>query len=383
MKKKTVNRECPFQYLRRKGGNAPFPEETVRNWYIARAYVLDRLKDISFAPDSGDHLHAVVVGDSPLMLAVLRQLALSAHFVNFEEDSIPEHHPCRNRTVITLVTGVSASEIVEQLEKEENLCYLLKYCRYSLFGEVRNADSYIDIELEIDRDRPEGDLVLTEEEVKAFLESRDPDSVFSIDTRKAVYAGRAYGLGMVIDNIPYEDINSAGRYNRAIATFQYKVLRDDDDQGLVQEAEWEKNLSAVKNGLSNLFCADCFESREKAVSRFYPKKKRMGENELLAIWEKYNKPLSRSEHNRWVVEKLILGYRPMNGQERAEYAGLFEENRAAYIRRLKNRSGDPVHIDLCSYGALRRIDPDHLKYDSFLMMAIPLILDKIRKEDGV
>lgn len=382
-KTKSVNRECPFQYMRRKGSNDPFPEETIKNWYIARAYVLDKLKDVSFSPDSSEYLHAVVVGDSPLMMSVLRQLALSAHYINYEEYDSSGRLSCRNRTVITLICQKNAREIVEELEKEEYLCNLLKLCRYSLFGEIRNADSFIDIELEIVRDRPEDDgiTLLTEEEVKAFMKSHDTDSIFSIDIRKAVYVNRVYSLGAVIDNIPYENIHDVGRYNRALAMFQYKVLKDKDGLRLVDESKWEKDQTAVKNGLSSLFCADCFESREKSVRHLYPLDNKLKVNDVVTIWEKYSNALSLSEHCRWTVDRLIMGFRPLNEQERAEYASLFGKSRSAYSKRLKTRFSDPAHIDLCSYKALRCVDPDSLKYDSFLMLAIPLILETIRKDD--
>ena len=77
MKNKAIM-ERPFEYLRRSGDGQPFPEETVRNWYIARAYVLDKLKDIAFGPCEAGRIHALVRSDNPLMLAVVRQLALSA-----------------------------------------------------------------------------------------------------------------------------------------------------------------------------------------------------------------------------------------------------------------------------------------------------------------
>ena len=383
-KDRIIQRECPFQYLRRRDSYEPFQEETVRNWYIARAYVLDKLKDISFSPGSRKHLHAVVEGDSPIMLSVLRQVALSAHYVNFEEHDLSGRLVCRNRSVLTLVSRLDPQQVVGELEKEEYLSNLLKCCRYSLFGEIRNADSYLDIELEIVRELPEDSevVMMTEEEVKSFLESHPSEAVFSVDTRKAVYAGRAYNLGTVIDNIPYESINSAGRYNRALATFQYNVLKNTEGARLVRESEWKEDLTAVKNGLSNLFCADCFESRELAIRRMYPAGKRRTEEEVMAVWERYNDALSQSEHGRWIVEKLILGYRPLNAQERVEYAARFGKSREVYSKSLRNRSADPAHLDLCSYRTLRRVDPDNMKYDSFLMLAIPLILGKIRKDDG-
>ena len=94
--KKELVRERPFEYLRRQNTNEPFSEETVRNWYVARAYVLDKLKDVSFAPGSGKHLHAIVEGDSPLMLAIVRHLALTAHYLNFVEYDAFNRLVCKN-----------------------------------------------------------------------------------------------------------------------------------------------------------------------------------------------------------------------------------------------------------------------------------------------
>jgi hypothetical protein len=377
--KKVLVRERPFEYLRRRGTNEPFPEETVKNWYIARAYVLDKLKDISFAPGSGGYLHTVLDGDSSLMLAVARQLALSAHYLNFVEHDAFDRLVCRNRTVITLVSWREAADILEELEKEEYLGNLLQYAKYTVSGKVENEDSYLDIEWEIVRECPTGTgfLLITEEEIKAFAGSREPDDLFSIDTRKAVIASRVYVLGSVIDNIPYEDIHSPGRYNRALDTFQFKVLQDKKELQLIT-SKW-KDPVVVRNDLSNVFCSDCFESRELAVRQLYPGGKKISSKERNVIWEKCNFALSLSEHSRWVVEKLILGFSPLSEQERTQYESLFGKKRTAYSKLLKNDAVHPAHIDIRSYKDLFRVDPDNLKYDSFLMLAIPLILDTVRE----
>ena len=120
--------ESPFEYLRRKDGSA-FEAETVVNWYKARAYVLDKLKDVAFGVGSGKHLQVVLDGDSPRMLSVARQVALSAHFVNFDEDAEDEG---KHRTVITIVS--KRADIVEELEKEEFLSNLPKCCKLNPIG---------------------------------------------------------------------------------------------------------------------------------------------------------------------------------------------------------------------------------------------------------
>ena len=45
--------EMPFEYLRRKEDGNKFSDEIVRNWYIARAFVLNQFKEmkVGFEPE--------------------------------------------------------------------------------------------------------------------------------------------------------------------------------------------------------------------------------------------------------------------------------------------------------------------------------------------
>lgn len=371
-----ILKEKPFEYMRRMENGSPFETETVKNWYIARAYVLEKLKDVAFKPDSNAHLHVVVNGDSPLMLSVARQVALSAHYLNFQEDN--EDETCRNRTVITIVSR--NPNIKEELMKEEFLCNLPKYCKYvNRNSKPENDDSFIDIEIHIVDECPEDNdnnmLFFSEEDVDAIckLKASEGIDIYSIDTRKAVYAHRIYSLGEVIDNLPAEDINCAKRYAMALDVFQHEKLKK-KPQPIIDEKEW-RNLNKVKEGLSNIFCTDCFESRKLGIQLCSNGDVRK-EKEL---WEEYNIILSKSEHARWVVEKLIMGYSPLKEQQRFKDEGLFldEKKKGQYRKSLKTLSKNPAHIDLCSYTNLRRINPNDLKYDSFMILAIPKILEKV------
>lgn len=381
--------EKPFEYLRRKKTGEKFEKEVCDNLYKARAFVLDKLKDVAFEVDSGEHLRVVVQGDSPLMLTVVRQVAFSAHYINYDEENIIETK--RKRTVITIVS--QNPKIVEELQKEEYLYNLPKYCKWSQKGIVHNADSYIDVELEIVRDCFEEEQsnvkVIREEEVETFCRLKPEHEVFRIDTRKAQYAGRMYDLGALIDNLPAENIHDAHRYTLALNVYQFQLLSEPLGV-LVNEKKWSKNQVKVKNGLSNVFCADRFETIEKEVEKSKEleiancrKEEDKAKMRKVDFWEKYNEALSKSEHSRWVVEKLIMGFRSLNNEER-----LYDESLAPYKTRrkgfrdnLKSDENKLAHIDLCSNSDLRRVNPDDMKYDSFLMLAIPKILEKIREHD--
>ena len=247
--------ERPFEYLKGKN-DKEFSPEVVKNWYKARAFVLDRLKEVAFKANDGHHLHVVLKGDSGLMLSVARQVALSAHYLNFDEEKK------NNRTVITIVSN--DSQIEKKLGKEEYLCNLLDHCKWTHGKITYNADSYIDIEINIvsncDETESENVKVIEESEVISFCNSKLKDEICSIDTRKAVYAGRMYNLGTLIENLPAENIHDANRYALALDVFQFVRLQEPLDS-LINDSKWKDDQIRVKNGLSNVFCADCFESR--------------------------------------------------------------------------------------------------------------------------
>lgn len=385
--------ERPFEYLKGKN-NKKFSSEIVKNWYKARSFVLDRLKDIAFKADDDKHLHIVLASDSDLMLSVARQVALSAHYINYDEEN--EREEKRNRTVITIKSQKKEDDIVSALKDESCLCNLLDYCKYKLFdAEPTNKDSYIDIEFVIVKELPTIDeknpyeILIKEDDVISFCNSKQEDEIYSIDTRKAVFAGRMYDLGTLIENLPAENIHDAHRYSLALDVYQFQKLEKPFDK-LINESKWKKKQINVKNGLSNVFCADCFETRKKEISKAKVSAikdcQTKDEKDIIKkenFWEKYNEVLCKSEHARWVVEKLILGFRPLNNEERIEDESLspFKEKRKSSRKELKTNETKLAHIDLCSYANLRRVDPDNMKFDSFLMLAIPQILDKISKDD--
>ena len=83
----------------------------------------------------------------------------------------------------------------------------------------------------------------------------------------------------------------------------------------------------MRSGVSNIYCSDCFEIREIEI-------KHIDKDNKKETWQKYMKELSRCEHNRWVVEKLILGYEPFGKEEIFKYEHLFGDERSAYWKRL-------------------------------------------------
>ena len=80
--------------------------------------------------------------------------------------------------------------------------------------------------------------------------------------------------------------------------------------------------------------------------------------------------LSQVEHNRWVVEELIMGYRPATETERHAISldpTLKKQYRSSFI-----------HVDLCGYKDLLKDEKgnDVREYDRILIRKIPLIIQE-------
>ena len=82
--------------------------------------------------------------------------------------------------------------------------------------------------------------------------------------------------------------------------------------------------------------------------------------------------LAEVEHNRWNVEKLLMGYRILNQKEKKDIMemGIGTEAYSDERGRLK---GDPIkaHLDICPFSELKVIDPGVEDYDYILNLAIP------------
>ena len=272
--------------------------ESVDNWYLARYYVLNILQfgRFSIPPSSSKHINIIIDGVSDLMLCIARQIALVAHYPNFDETS------GSNRTVITILFDSSSEpEIVNKVSREEYLCNLPKLCKYSVktwdgenvsITSEKNKQSYIDIELEfidIKEDnylsknkieekecigRDDTYLLIKEKTVRKKLKNVYIKAISTINITNARRTNMVYCVGGDIDNLAPDDPNTADRYSRALHYFCYQQDEKDiqkhwdeffkkDDDG--KPTDYIDGQIAVRNLLSNVYCSDCFESRLLSV----------------------------------------------------------------------------------------------------------------------
>lgn len=291
---------------------------------------------------------------------------------------------------------------------------------------VKNPNSFVGVELELlgfdnddfgyEANEKEG-MEVVHVGRKVIEEVKNRKCKYELDVTHARRVNMVYQVGADIDNLPPDDPNISDRYSRALLYFCYQQSKgktlekwneiaeyanEDDKKGTLYQI-------MLRNKLSNVFCADCFVTRlkslfdhnarkdiQKVIIKAYCSENDVKKNEnfdyktvrittkmlnymiknhekdLLMLVGNNLKAMARCEHARWNVEKLILGFSPFSPQEHYEYNCRFGFSRSSYRNKLKKNEAH--HINLCSYDDLRRIDPDNMKYDSFLMLAMVRIL---------
>lgn len=358
----------------------------VKDWLVARKYVLEKCPYLDgpkgIGPDSDKHVHVNILMDEDgceenmrLTMAIARQVALLTHYPNFKENEE------ETRTVISILyrDGMDSARLSELLI--ESMGNLPLYCQFLVDGKDESMyyNSYkdfmpLDIAIEIRRDGTDSSLCPKEDRKAirtdirmADVQSEDCCREDSDKMRQSMQINMAYCTGADIDNLPAYDNANVKRYTTALHYF----FNHSSDE-MVQK-NWNK--AGTKEKLSCLFCADCInehldgllDTTSKPITQYIKEDKKA----VIQTIEENIEALALCEHSRWNVEKLILGFRPYTIQERFAIETLFGDDKRAYKNKQKSKG---IHIDLCSYRNLRRIDPNCIKYDYFMMLAMPHII---------
>lgn len=367
-------------------------------WYKARHFVMEEFSPIDkdnkkkidgISYDCKDHLHIVVDSIEEEMIAVVRQICLLAHYPNFKEED------GSNRTVITFCLDRVDKGIEKYIKGLGNLMNHIR-CRVSStegyylvnYNSYQNDYLPLDIEFEflkckITDVKSEKNDILKKIYYKTVKESFDINipSKDGIDISKGMLVNMVYNTGASIENLPACDNENVARYSTALNVFCYNLKHEEIEKAWKNNAKIQDDGSYreldIKNQLSSIFCADCFESRLKGI--LDTQKKTVYEHLLFdfeTVMEKLRDQniinlLVKCEHTRWNVERLIMGYKPLEKEELFEIECCFGQERKGKIKAYKNSCR---HIDLCSNKNLRRINPADVKYDYFLMLAMPQIV---------
>lgn len=172
----------------------------------------------------------------------------------------------------------------------------------------------------------------------------------------------------------------------------YKLLKD----GLIErengefkiDSEW--NTSKIWGQWSNIYNACSIPTKNRCIvissdeykqlwnnvrfdkGRFCIDKEKLNNQDLLNRFHQ----LAELEHNRWNMEKLLMGYRTLTSKEKEDLKK---------GRKTKGElKGDLIkaHADICPFSELKVLDPGVEDYDYMLTLVLPDIneIDNILKE---
>ncbi len=209
------------------------------------------------------------------------------------------------------------------------------------------------------------------------------------ELRSAPKFKNLYPFGMLNEShaISDKDELCAMRIN-----FTYDQCHDDnydvknDEDGYVYRANYKK-LDDIKTSWytlqtslqwSNLYCLDGFEIRRRNLGdrwghlrekyKYFTndeQRKECSSSDI--VLDEEIALLSEIEHNRWNIEKLLMGYRKPTSDELDRI-----KKDKAYKNECKNNMF--VHLDLQSYEKLKIVDPGAIKYDTIIMANIENIM---------
>ena len=354
--------------------------------------------------NSGKHLHVVIYGNDDLLLYIARQIALLCHFPNFDDRT------GENRSLITFVipNKDDLENTVKRFKDKKITGNLLKLGAYwdsrivttdsSQIVERSGVEqSFLDFEFSF----VALDNISFSNYVEKKYSNRDESVISSFICLKDSLSeelNTAYFDNIcMIDEMDFkgkditlkqEDINRAKLVNTVYnmgskllyikdmyAVEQYKIIIDilcKYTSSRKINGFWNNKNMSTNDKLSSLFCADCFDVKLNSLS-----KNGIDDVNISNLIKDNIVALAISEHARWNMEKFILGYSPYTVEQIYNDINLSSQKRSAERKRLKKEKS--THINLCSYGQLKRIDYENFKYDCFLILSMDKIIKKANK----
>lgn len=380
------------------------------------------------APNSQEHVHLVIVGMSKMGIALGQQALLQAHYPNFDETAA---NPKRTR--ITFIDTYADTEMAFFKGRYTRLFELMRHRHIdTTIQETYQKDwtdpiqnnekwqhlcdkgtNFLDVEVEFIKGSIESDDVRSIlSEISADDRAKVTIAICLTQTYQAIAASLYLPLE-VYDNVqeiwvyqrevsdiiksmtnlqkvstdkdewtdvPYQRYRNlkpfgmlyADIVDDSIRTEQAKLVNFVYEMGttpseLLQKANEDWKRLPIHFRLSNLYFVDTIKQKLRSGLHDSIDKHTMD-------------ALSRCEHNRWNMEKLLIGYSPCDSKIYDELLGYLKKG---MIKEYKSRKKElkklttKVHPDICSCNKLKTIDPDAISYDETLNAAIPDIINLV------
>lgn len=360
--------------------------------------------------DSEKYVHLVIVGMSRMGIAMATQAAHICHYANFETKG--------KRTKISFIDANAKEEMDKFMNRYH---YLFELCRHRYISELEDkgwsdpmaetktfshlGKNFIDIEWEFVDSNIESafaqvylrnalddeNAILTvaiclPEAQRAVATSLYlPDSIYETASQVLVYQTQVPSIlnnvahyaegGLTQSQMRYRNIRPFGMLSSS--------AKDDEKkrrQALMVNAQYcgiDLSAKEAETEWRNLDVAlkwSCYYN----VNSWATKMRSTGIslNSDISVLSKtietQMEKLMKIEHNRWVVEKLLMGFRPLTDYEYKSLMQMSADEQKDEKKRLKKICH--AHLNICSFEELYNSDPGSIKYDEDLVRAIPAIL---------
>ena len=353
--------------------------------------------------DDDRYVHLIIVGMSRMGISLAIEAAHLAHYPNFDKKKI--------RTKITFIDKNAKEEKDFFMGRFKNLFALSHWCYGAVDDNgVLKWKPQNDIQIQFKYQHLGGDFLDIEWEfLNGGVENTSVQEYIrsSVNKKGSIVTiavclpepSRCLAAALYLDRDIYDEVNQVLVYNRYGDSLISQMTHKTDKQ----MNPYHNKLRAF--GMS----AQCYDCRMIEEAEFIAKKlneeydnlyipidegEGPGKSDVAKWWsniyaanflwtklrnmqwvdgKEFTKQeldtLSRTEHARWNMEQLLIGYRPLTATEQAE---------VLKDLKLKNPyKGKLAHYDICSFARLEEIDKDSIRYDEGLSKILPGIYKEI------
>ena len=343
-----------------------------------KVYGNDILDRDPITPGSDKFIELFIFGLGDIGRELFCQTARQLHFPNFDKvkskinlvgsDADFAYFRARFREFVTIAEGESDQSILD-IQLRSFLMTDTSGVETALYDAISDPNSIVTIAVCIENSALALKQVISLP--RAVFEDGIPVWVYKPDSRSLtdLIAKNSFYSNIVVfgDRDQYSFVDKslliAQRINWVYSFYSETKLVP---KNLPNEEEWTQkwipaweSLSIAKKW-SNLHHADSIPIKLRSIG--------INSSTKMDLTEDQIQLLAKVEHNRWVAETLLAGYRPPTDQERRD---------AIIDRRLKDMLKDKlVHLDLCAYDdLLEDMDGVDVKdFDKVIETCIPLMI---------
>ena len=233
------------------------------------------------------------------------------------------------------------------------------------------------------------------------------DIVYNLSNKDGVYTHKRYEklrpFGM-----QYADftMNKENYYRSQLCNYVYDLMFDNTiDNKHIPDILSNMNISQrtekhmkkardswkalpIFNKWSNRYLSNSFETKLRSIGGSF-RDITMHYELMCELFEKNKMEMAECEHNRWVVQQLLMGLRAYRDNELEEFENLRKKSSSSIeaktaFKEFKNKmknSSEKVHLNICSISMLHELDSDAEAYDQVFNASIPAILKCIEKHN--